>query len=208
MNDFRQRVLLPVALPFGALLAIVIVAFSLSRVLLSVTHTIAVVVALGAAGYVLFVAFMIERRPRISSRGLAVGTTLALLAVIGAGAVGMAAGAYEEPEAVAEGPAVEEGGATVDEIPPDAPGVFAAGQQLVYTEAPAELPAGENEIYLQLESLPHNVVFEEISDDPVVEGEAPGIYLGTVTLEPGTYTYYCSIAGHRQAGMEGELTVR
>jgi uncharacterized cupredoxin-like copper-binding protein len=29
----------------------------------------------------------------------------------------------------------------------------------------------------------------------------------TVTLRPGTYTFYCSIPGHRQSGMQGKLTV-
>jgi uncharacterized cupredoxin-like copper-binding protein len=29
----------------------------------------------------------------------------------------------------------------------------------------------------------------------------------TVTLQPGTYTYYCPVPAHRAAGMTGTLTV-
>jgi plastocyanin len=30
----------------------------------------------------------------------------------------------------------------------------------------------------------------------------------TVTLKPGTYTFYCPVPGHEQAGMKGTLTVQ
>jgi uncharacterized cupredoxin-like copper-binding protein len=30
----------------------------------------------------------------------------------------------------------------------------------------------------------------------------------TLHLKPGTYTFYCSVPGHRQAGMQGTLVVK
>src|SRR5690606_24318621 len=79
---------------------------------------------------------------------------------------------------------------------------------LKYSQTSATVAAGEVEIVLTSgPSVEHNVVIEELDDEVVVEAGPGETASGTVELEPGTYTFYCSIPGHRQAGMEGTLTV-
>jgi hypothetical protein len=89
---------------------------------------------------------------------------------------------------------------------------FSAGTALEYTQVPDSLPAGPVVVNLTCEILPHIVVFEGINgDQPLVQCEGEGTVNGeeTAELESGaTVVYYCSIAGHRPAGMEGELTVQ
>ena len=57
-------------------------------------------------------------------------------------------------------------------------------------------------------SVPHAVEIEgngvEEETETVTGGDAPPI---TVDLKPGTYTFYCPVGGHEQAGMKGTLTV-
>jgi plastocyanin len=58
-------------------------------------------------------------------------------------------------------------------------------------------------------SLPHNVKV----DGPGVEDEGTGTITGssasaTLDLQAGEYTFYCSVDGHRAAGMEGKLVVK
>jgi plastocyanin len=56
--------------------------------------------------------------------------------------------------------------------------------------------------------IQHDVVVAKgttvIGSTPVFNGGAKSL---TVTLAKGTYAYYCSVPGHRQAGMQGTLTV-
>lgn len=58
--------------------------------------------------------------------------------------------------------------------------------------------------------LGHNVTIENSSGKTV--GATPTFQGGTKTLslhlKPGVYKFFCSVPGHRMAGMEGTLTVR
>ncbi len=71
-----------------------------------------------------------------------------------------------------------------------------------------EAPAGTVTVELTNESsTPHNVEVEgngveEESD--TITGSTTTL---TVDLEPGAYEFYCAVPGHKDAGMEGTLTV-
>jgi plastocyanin len=58
-------------------------------------------------------------------------------------------------------------------------------------------------------SVPHAIEVEgqgaEAEGDTVTDG---GVSQVTVDLKPGKYEYYCPVGNHKEAGMEGTLTVR
>ncbi len=85
------------------------------------------------------------------------------------------------------------------------------GGQLAYTTTSASSKAGKVTIdFNNPQPLPHDVKIES-SDGEEVGGTdtvSEGSESATVELEPGTYTFYCSVPGHREAGMEGTLTVK
>lgn len=60
-------------------------------------------------------------------------------------------------------------------------------------------------------ALEHDVAIEDESGEEVADSEL--IANGATTtasaeLAPGTYTFFCTVPGHREAGMEGTLTVK
>lgn len=72
------------------------------------------------------------------------------------------------------------------------------------------LPA-DTDVELTLQNagvVEHDIVVAELDDQMLVYANAGQTVTETVNLPAGSYTIYCSIPGHRQAGMEGSLTVQ
>ncbi len=124
-------------------------------------------------------------------------TILLVLAALGLGAA--ACGGDDDGEA--DAPAANEGGGQTLQIAADPNGALA------YDTTELTAQAGEVTIELTNESsMPHDVVLEGV-EGAATEVISQDTASFTVTLEPGTYTFFCSVAGHRAAGMEGTLTV-
>jgi uncharacterized cupredoxin-like copper-binding protein len=52
--------------------------------------------------------------------------------------------------------------------------------------------------------LPHGIGIKRKRGENVDPGGTSRV---SIRLTPGSYTYYCTVAGHRGAGMKGRLTV-
>jgi plastocyanin len=79
---------------------------------------------------------------------------------------------------------------------------------LKYQETDVSATAGSVTIdFTNMSSLPHDVTIEgngASGGTDVITGSSTST---TIDLQPGTYTFFCSVDGHRAAGMEGTLTV-
>jgi plastocyanin len=200
-SEFRERVLLPIVMPLGVLTTIAAIAWSLSRILLTVPELVSVILALGVASYVLVVAALVAAWPQISSRALFIGLSLGLLALIGAGVTAHAAGPrpFHEEEG-SGGPAVE----GAEQVAPS--NTFVA-IDIAFEAAPTAVPAGPVELTLVNKGAAiHNVTIGQLGEVPILEAGAGETIKALVTLAPGVYNYYCNVPGHEEL-MNGQLTV-
>jgi plastocyanin len=82
--------------------------------------------------------------------------------------------------------------------------------QLAYDKKHAAVKAGNLAIrFVNKSSVPHNVTIAKAAR---VVASTKTINRATTTstanLSPGDYVFFCSVDAHRQAGMQGTLTVR
>jgi uncharacterized cupredoxin-like copper-binding protein len=160
---------------------------------------------LGFAGFSLIVSLLVPRwYPQFPGRGLRVFLVTCVLLFLGM----MSAVIFIARESKAE-----------------AKGPETTAEATTAASAPASVPVSETEFKI---ALPKNTLaagsysFEvkndgKIEHDLVVKGngvddKTPTIQPGksatlSVDLKPGTYDVYCSIPGHKQAGMDVKLTV-
>jgi plastocyanin len=79
---------------------------------------------------------------------------------------------------------------------------------LKYEQTDVSATAGSITIdFTNMSSLPHDVTIEGNGASGATDQITDSTTSTTVDLEPGTYTFFCSVDGHRAAGMEGTLTV-
>jgi uncharacterized cupredoxin-like copper-binding protein len=167
---------------------------------------------LAFAGFSLVVSMLVPRwRPQFPGRGLGVFLVACLLLF-----VGMLAAVEIFGKEAAETEAAAEPHTTTETTAPSTTTAEATATKVDVSEtefkiklAKTSLPAGSYTFDVENDgSAPHDLVVEGNGVDektPILNsGDSDSL---TVELEPGTYELYCSIPGHKQAGMELKLTV-
>jgi plastocyanin len=136
---------------------------------------------------------------------------LAALALVACGGGSDTTGETAAPETTQEAESEKEaeggtgGSAAAVDIEADPSG------QLAFTSDEASAKAGKVTVnFTNTSPVPHDVRIESSGGEEVggTEVISESSESATVDLKPGEYTYFCSIPGHRQAGMEGTLTVK
>jgi plastocyanin len=96
------------------------------------------------------------------------------------------------------------GGSTVDISTP-------SGSTLAFDQKDATAKAGSVTVnFDNKQTLQHDVAVADSSGKVLGQTDlvSSGTANATVDLQAGTYTFYCTVPGHKEAGMEGTLTVK
>src|SRR5262249_21741833 len=86
-----------------------------------------------------------------------------------------------------------------------------SGSSLAYDQKSVSASSGSVTIdFDNKQALQHDVTVSDSSGKVLGATDlvSSGTATTTVSLQPGSYTFYCSVPGHREAGMEGTLTVK
>jgi plastocyanin len=220
-RDTKDRLVLPVLIPLGSVVALAFVILAFSRILLAVPPEAATPIALAMALNILTGAALFASLPRLRSSVLKGVLVVGALVLAGGAVTSMAvSGELEElfrrEEAAAggerpPGPPGEPGPGAAGGQPVSAGGTIVA-QGIAFNASELRLPAGE-EASITLDNrdagIPHNVsIYTEEGGGPLFTGElfaGPEVKEYTIPpLEAGTYYFQCDA---HPPQMNGTVTV-
>lgn len=145
-----------------------------------------------------------EGFPRGGRQTVAVGMVSVLLAVSAIGSAIITSALEEDEEEETAQPAAKERGGSALRLSAD------PGGELRFDRQSLEARAGQITLVMDNpSSVPHNISIEgrgvDQEGDTVGEGGRSTV---RAKLRPGDYNFYCSVPGHRQAGMQGRLILK
>src|SRR6478609_911892 len=194
----KDRVWLPFLLPVGAILAVALLTINISRIFLAASQDgsdpaviAAIIITLG----VLLGATFIAAIPRLRTSSLVLTMCGIFAVVLLSGSLALGA-AEDKKEASAE-PV----GDAINTLEVDASNFHFQADNF-------DVPAGINEIKYVSKEGSHTLAFDEATQSYVLLQVPGGKDDTKVDLVEGqTYTIYCTLPGHRTAGMHATLTV-
>jgi plastocyanin len=198
VDPVRDRLLLPLALPLLSMLAVFLYVVNVSRVFLASGENTSVLVGTIVTVGILAGGAAISATPRLRSSTLVMGLSGFAVLVLSAGLLSL--GPSEPKESSA-------GGFKPPAGPPVATLDVEALPSLSFQATAFSVPSGVIQVNYIDGGGTHTLLFT----DPKLSGfelKVPqGPKTGKVQLNPGTYTIYCSIPGHRAAGMQATVNV-
>ena len=198
VDPVRDRLLLPIALPLLSMLAVFLYVVNLSRVFLASGENASVLVGTVVTVGILAGGAAISASPRLRASTLVMALAGFMVLILSAGLLSLG------PSEEAKGGG---GGFKQPAGPPVATLEVDALPSLSFQATEFSVPAGIIQINYNDLGGSHTLLFT----DPKLSGfqlaVPQGPKTGKVNLQPGAYTIYCSIPGHRAAGMQATVNV-
>jgi plastocyanin len=195
----KDRVWLPFLIPMGAILVVALVTINISRIFLAASQNStdpAVIAAIIITLLVLFGATFIAAIPKLRTSSLVITMCVVVGIVLLSGSLTLGA-AQEKKEAGGGEPT----GPAVNTLTVEAHNFHFQADNF-------DVPAGINEIkYVSVEGS-HTLAFDEPQFSYVSQAVPSGQDVTKIEAVQGqTYTIYCTLPGHRAAGMHATITV-